>query len=257
MTWSQNVATGLGFIQNSVLQIPLFLMTMMRNITPTLDDMWVLYFQFVSRLNAIGLWNRKPPIDLFDLPWQASRLAWVDSTYYKKHEKEISTSLRNSYYENLRKYPTKDIYVQPKSAASKFKTLIMWSGKKAGLSLMIFILSYTPVVGRFVLPGASFYTFQKVIGLAPASLIFGVGIFLPRTYLVVFLQSYFASRNLMRELVGHLTSKMDRVTKMNSLSLIFAVYVSQKNKRRTGFMIVKGFFLDLELDFTCSSVSHS
>ncbi|RKF63263.1 putative transmembrane protein [Erysiphe neolycopersici] len=38
ITWSQNVANGLGFIQNSVLQIPLFLMMMMRNITPTLDD---------------------------------------------------------------------------------------------------------------------------------------------------------------------------------------------------------------------------
>ncbi|RKF63262.1 putative transmembrane protein [Erysiphe neolycopersici] len=66
---------------------------------------------------------------------------------------------------------------------------------------MIFMLSYTPIIGRFVLPGASFYTFQKVIGLAPASLIFGVSVFLPRTFLVVFLQSYFASRNLMRELL--------------------------------------------------------
>ncbi|KAI6245058.1 hypothetical protein HI914_06880 [Erysiphe necator] len=171
VSWSHNVANGLGFIQNSVLQVPFFLMTVMRNITPTLDEMFM------------------------------ESLAWVDSTYYKKHEGENSASIRNGYYENLSKYPTRDIYAQPKSAAYKLKKLISWSSKKAGISLLIFILSYTPVVGQFVLPGASFYTFQKVIGLAPAGLVFGIGIFLPRTFLVIFLQSYFASRNLMRELL--------------------------------------------------------
>ncbi len=76
-------------------------------------------------------------------------------------------------------------------------------GKKAGLSLAIFALSYVPYIGRLVLPAASFYTFSKVVGLGPAGIIFGTSIFLPRHYLVIFLQSYFASRSLMRELVSH------------------------------------------------------
>jgi hypothetical protein len=58
-----------------------------------------------------------------------------------------------------------------------------------------------PYVGRLVLPAASFYTFNRAVGLGPASLIFGTGVFLPRRYLVIFLQSYFASRSLMRELL--------------------------------------------------------
>jgi hypothetical protein len=78
---------------------------------------------------------------------------------------------------------------------------LMRFGKKAAISLVVFGLSYVPYVGRLVLPAASFYTFNSVAGLGPAAIVFGTGIFLPRRYLVIFLQSYFASRSLMRELL--------------------------------------------------------
>lgn len=35
------VTSGLSFIENSVLQLPLFLMTAMRHLTPAMDEMWV------------------------------------------------------------------------------------------------------------------------------------------------------------------------------------------------------------------------
>lgn len=79
---------------------------------------------------------------------------------------------------------------------------LMKFGKKAGISLAVFALSYVPYVGRLVLPAASFYTFKSVSGWGPAGIVFGTGIFLPRRYLVIFLQSYFTSRSLMRELVS-------------------------------------------------------
>jgi hypothetical protein len=41
MTWNDNIISGLDFIENSVLQVPFFLMSLMRYITPTLDEMWV------------------------------------------------------------------------------------------------------------------------------------------------------------------------------------------------------------------------
>ena len=75
-------------------------------------------------------------------------------------------------------------------------------GRRAGISLAIYGLSYLPIIGRFVLPAASFYTFNKAVGPVPATVIFGSGVFLPRRYLIVFLQSYFSSRSLMRELVS-------------------------------------------------------
>lgn len=128
-------------------------------------------------------------------------LKWVDSTYYAKHHGENPSDLRLAYYPNLKLYPIRDGSTHSKSATEAFTSFLMRFGKKAGLSLAVFILSYVPYIGRFVLPAASFYTFNNAVGLGPAAIIFGTGMVLPRKYLVIFLQSYFASRSLMRELV--------------------------------------------------------
>lgn len=170
-TWDDTIVNGLDFIQNYVLQVPMFLMTLMRYVTPTLDNMFM------------------------------DSLAWVDKTYYEKHKGEDASTLRDTYYPNLRQYSIRDGSTHTKSTAEAFTMFLMRFGKKAGLSLAVFALSYVPVVGRFVLPAASFYTFKSVAGLGPAGIVFGTGIFLPRRYLVIFLQSYFASRSLMRELL--------------------------------------------------------
>lgn len=39
VTWDESVVDGLHFLEHTVLQVPFFLMTMMRYITPTLDRM--------------------------------------------------------------------------------------------------------------------------------------------------------------------------------------------------------------------------
>ncbi|KAE9369621.1 transmembrane protein-like protein UsgS [Stipitochalara longipes BDJ] len=181
-TWDDKVVNGLDFIQNYVLQVPLFLMTLMRYVTPTLDNMFM------------------------------DSLAWVDKTYYAKHEGEDPSTLRETYYPNLRMYPTRDGSTHSKSTAEAITMFLMRFGKKAGISLAVFALSYVPYAGRLVLPAASFYTFKSVAGWGPAGIVFGTGIFLPRRYLVIFLQSYFASRSLMRELLEPYFSRI-RFTK--------------------------------------------
>lgn len=128
-------------------------------------------------------------------------LQWVDKTYIEKHKSEDPHTLRSMYYPNLRMYSTHgdpNKHRDPKDAVIAF---LFRFGRRAAISLVIYMLSYLPLVGRFVLPAASFYTLNKALGPLPASVIFGSGIFLPRKYLVVFLQSYFSSRSLMRELV--------------------------------------------------------
>ncbi|CAG8972884.1 hypothetical protein HYALB_00001304 [Hymenoscyphus albidus] len=40
-TWDNTIINGLDFVQNYVLQVPLFLMTLMRYVTPTLDNMFM------------------------------------------------------------------------------------------------------------------------------------------------------------------------------------------------------------------------
>lgn len=128
-------------------------------------------------------------------------LRWVDVTYVQKHKHDDPNELRDMYYPNLRQYSTRDGSTHTTSTAEAISMFLYRFARKAAISLGVYSLSYLPVVGRFVLPAASFYTFNQAVGLGPASVIFGTGIFLPRRYLVIFLQTYFSSRSLMRELL--------------------------------------------------------
>ena len=190
VTWDDTLVKGLDFLGNEVLQVPFFLMSLMRYITPTLDHLWVL------------------PCSMKYLPhWLTSflrfmdSLAWVDKTYYQKHKSEDPSTLRATYHAELRLYQPHGDTSHKKSPLDAAVVLFKRVGTKAGISLAIFALSFLPVVGRFVLPAASFYTFNNAVGPVPATVIFGSGLFLPKRYLVMFLQSYFTSRRLMRELV--------------------------------------------------------
>ena len=129
-------------------------------------------------------------------------LQWVDLTYAKKHKHEEPEKLRDLYYPNLSMYALGK--GKPESASLSGQSLYSFLyrfGRKGIISISIFLLSYAPFFGRFVLPAASFYTFNKAVGLGPASLIFGTGLFAPKRYLVIFLQTYFSARSLMRELL--------------------------------------------------------
>lgn len=129
-------------------------------------------------------------------------LCWVDLTYTQKHKNDHQNQRRGLYYPNFSQYPGVTSPT-PKRADSWGAVYAFLSrfGRKALISTAIFVLSHLPVVGKFVLPAASFYTFKNAVGTGPAIVIFGTGVFLPRKYLVIFLQTYFSSRNLMRELL--------------------------------------------------------
>jgi hypothetical protein len=132
-------------------------------------------------------------------------LEWVDSTYIQMHKSDDPKGLRALYYPNLRLYESGHAHGDQKNRKSFMDAVIMFLtrfGKRAGISLAVYILSFLPVVGRFVLPAASFYTFRKAVSTPPAVAVFATALFLPKTYLVVFLQTYFSSRTLMRELVS-------------------------------------------------------
>lgn len=105
------------------------------------------------------------------------------------------------YYPNLKLYRKVDGSTHSESTAQGLSMFLYRFARKGALSLAVYALSYVPFVGRLVLPTASLYTFKRAVGLGPAMLLFGTGIFLPRRYLVVFLQTYFSSRSLMRELL--------------------------------------------------------
>lgn len=129
-------------------------------------------------------------------------LQWVDQTYIQKHKTDDPTHLRAMYYPNLRMYPKRGATAEKKKPKDAIILFVTRYGRRAGISLAVYFASLLPHVGRFVLPAASFYTFKKSAGIEPAAIIFGSSIFLPKRYLIRFLQSYFSSRSLMRELVS-------------------------------------------------------
>lgn len=172
--WDDSIVSGLEFIEKSVLQIPLFLMTLMKYLTPALDNMFM------------------------------DSLAWVDSTYVTKHQSEDPTKLRGMYHRNLSMYNGTGVKAIGSKRRSPYEVAFAFGiryARRAGISLLVYLLSFLPYVGRFVLPGASFYALNKAIGVTPAAIIFSTSVLLPRHYLVVFLQTYFSSRTLMRELL--------------------------------------------------------
>lgn len=187
VTWDNDIIDGLHFLEHSVLQVPFFLMSLMRYITPTLDNMLVFHYR------------RK---DIADFSRFMESLDWVDRTYIAKHRSDDPSKLRAMYYPNLRQYSTHGDTSQKKKPKDAVLNFLIRFGKRSGTSLIIYALSFIPYLGRFVLPAASFYTFQKAVGTQPAVIIFLPSIFLPKRYLVMFLQSYFSSRSLMRELVS-------------------------------------------------------
>lgn len=174
--WDAKVHSRLDFVSKSVLQVPFLFMTLMGYITPTLDEIFM------------------------------ESLKWVDTTYVQKHKSDDPKSLRAMYYPNMALYSTSRKRVKVKTEPSKPLPEAMRAfgrryARKMATLLGIYLASLLPVVGRFVAPAVSFYTFRKTVGTNPAAAIFGVGLLLPRRFLITFLHTYFASRSLMRDLL--------------------------------------------------------
>ena len=131
-----------------------------------------------------------------------------------KHQSEDPTHLRAMYYPNLKQWHSANH--DKKSPIDGILDFLMRYGRKAGISLTVLLLSYLPYVGKFVMPALSFYYFRTAVGPKPAIAVFASGIVLPRRYLVKFLQAYFSSRTMMRELLQpyfsrvHFTSEQKR-----------------------------------------------
>lgn len=198
-TWDDTIVNGLDFIAKHVLQIPFFLVMVMSNITPTLDNVFM------------------------------DSLRWVDQTYTQKHKSDDPSKLRAMYYPNLKMYSTHG-EIEKKERRSFLDGVIVLAakyGRKAAISLAIYLLTFIPKIGPFVLPAASFYTFNKAVGPVPAVVIFGAGIILPKSYTVSFLQTYFASRSLMSQLLRpyfdrvHFTKQQKKIWFIDRSGVLF------------------------------------
>lgn len=158
-------------------------------------------------------------------------LAWVDKTYLAKHlpasvtnpgtmvPKEMQSRL---YYPTLSLYePHKDAIppkvtdekdaLKPKTLKknSPLKVFLLRSARKAGISLGIYFATFIPYLGPLVLPISSIYSLNSVTGPLPAGVFAFCSLFIfPKSLTVKILQTYFASRSLVRELLQPYFSRL-------------------------------------------------
>ncbi len=125
-------------------------------------------------------------------------MTWVDRIYKEKHRNDDLTKLRPFYVLSLKRYA-------PVNKNEFFNRTL----KRSVLALLIYSASFVPAIGQFVLPALSFYSLHQAIGLVPAGVIFSIaGLFLPRHYFVIFLQTYFSTRSLTRQLLNPYFSRI-------------------------------------------------
>jgi hypothetical protein len=166
-------------------------------------------------------------------------LKWVDDTYSAKHKSEDPKTLRAGYHDNLKLYFSNQAPVTKSRKVSPWQGIdvfLLRYGKKAVLSISVYIFAHIPYVGKFILPLLSFYTFDKAVGNKPAVLIFASGLVLPKHYLIRFLQIYFGSRSMTRELVSPYALPWRRDIDSLQLEPYFSrVHFSSQQKKRFFF----------------------
>lgn len=220
-------------MSQSVLQVPFLLMTLMRYVTPTLDEMYVRPLS-----GPLG-----DSTDRFISFMQS--IQWVDATYVQKHKAENPNKLRSLYYPHLVQYSGKGGSGVSRPIPEALKSFINRYAKKIGIGLGLYLLSMVIIIGRFVMPAASFYTFRNHVGSGPAAVIFGAGYILPKKYIVMFLHTYFASRSLMRELVSRSFAFTILILTMFSWNHTSAVSNLPPSKSAGGSETERGFCLGL------------
>lgn len=135
-------------------------------------------------------------------------IRWVDKTNTDKHKNDVKAQVA-SWYPPLRQLTNARLDASspestkhPNAVISRLHTFFRRMAKRTGFSVAFYVASQLPYIGPFVYPVASFATFNKAVGPAPAAGIFLLGLVLPKRILIVFFQSFFSSRSLMRVLVS-------------------------------------------------------
>ncbi|KAF5099506.1 hypothetical protein D0Z00_001638 [Geotrichum galactomycetum] len=190
----QQIVDTLEFIENNVLNIGLFLVSAVRFFQPEMDEMFLFSLEFVDKV-----YKKKHP--------ESHREFYGSLSHTHKHHEE-----RKHHGHNYPK-PTDiagwlDFFSNFLTKDSGFVQFVKRYLKHSALSLVIFLLSGVPVLGRIILPVTSFYSLNKVVGTPTALVLFAVGLAVERKYMIIFLSTFWGGRRLVRELLAPFFSRV-------------------------------------------------
>jgi len=149
-------------------------------------------------------------------------LAWVDKTYLAKHLPVTVTNPGAAVPQEMQSrlyHPTLSLY-EPHNVSrvtdgkalkknSPLKAFLLRSARKGGISLGIYLATFIPFIGPFVLPVSSIYSLNSVTGPLPAGVFAFCSFFIfPKSLTVKILQTYFTSRSLVRDLLEPYFSRL-------------------------------------------------
>lgn len=237
-----SIIDTLEFIENDVLNIGLFLVTAVRFFQPEMDDMFLMSLKFVdgvykqkhpeSNRNYYGNLiqyhggNIKAiagPPPVVTQQAKASHPVTNDPSYPPPLPPRTQPPLYDQAFvvqQQTNAVPPVPAMNNGKPAIPKkqgnwvqqlisqfrnnkaFAMFLQRSIKRSIFSIVIFMLSGTPIIGRFITAGVSFYSFHKIVGTATALAIFAIGLSVERRYMIIFLSTFWGGRSLVRGLLA-------------------------------------------------------
>lgn len=129
-------------------------------------------------------------------------LQYFDSIYKSKHPDSSK-----EYYGPLQDYTAEEVKEKVSTSGEllsdrKFRTYIQNYLKSSALTLALYMLSGSPVIGSMVLPAAIFYEINKIAGSQYALTAIGIAFMTTNEHLVVFLSALWGGQSLVRELLS-------------------------------------------------------
>jgi hypothetical protein len=215
----ESIIDTVRFLQNHVFNVGPLLISGIRYLRPDMDDLFLMSLNFVDKV-----YKTKHP--------ESNRQYYTALVQYNKeyHHLHVSKAPFNM-----------DRLIDQSADHRAFGDFLTSYAYRTLITLLVFVLSQMPYVGKLVLPCVSFYSFQKVVGSTAASAVFALGFAVPKRWMVMFLSSFWGSRSLVRELLAPYFSRLPFSKKAKGKW--FA------NREGIMFGFGAGFFLLLRIPF--------
>lgn len=160
------------FMEDFVLNIDFFLILVVRYTRPEMDELFL------------------------------SSLQYVDDVYKTKHPEATK-----QYYAPLQNYTGGEIQEESTSLElllkdRRFRKFLQGHIRRSAITLALYMLSGSPVIGPFVLPVATFYSLNQVAGTPTAITAFCFAFAATPEYTVMFLSTFWGGRCLVNELLS-------------------------------------------------------
>ncbi|KAG5357772.1 hypothetical protein CJU89_4242 [Yarrowia sp. B02] len=174
-----NDALGsLRFVQNHVLNLGPFVIAGMRYFRPEIDDIFLRSLQHADETYA-----KKHP--------GQKRQYYLPLVTYKEQARAYGTG----------KKPWWSFVSQKAASGNDFSSFLSRMATRTAFTLAMYLIRDIPVLGSLSINSAAFYSFNQVVGTPAAAAVFGLGLMVPKKWLLVFLSAFWGSRSLVRELL--------------------------------------------------------